>query len=243
MKRDYAQYLLKKTREDYNLIAEDFSSSRNTLWPELNVFGKYIENGDKVLDLGCGNGRLSELFKDKNIDYLGADNSEKLIKIAKAKYPNSRFQLADALNLPFPDNYFDKIISVAVLHHIPSEILRLKFLQEARRILKPGGLLILTVWDLWQSPKTFFLIIEFALLRIFNRSKLDFKDVFIPWQKKIDRYIHCFTKGELKKIAEKVGMKVKETGTLKAKGARNYNTFIVAEKRESPYFVIQSKGI
>ena len=230
MDQDYAQYLLKKTRDDYNAIAEDFSSSRYSIWPELNIFGAYIENGNRVLDLGCGNGRLVELFKDKNIDYLGIDNSEKLIEIAKTKYPNARFQSVDALKLPFPDNYFDKIFSIAVLHHIPSSELRHQFIQEAIRVLRPGGVLIITVWDLWRRSTSIGLIIRFAFSKIFGKSKLDFKDIFVPWQKKIDRYIHCFTKGELKELLKKSGFKIKEARIFKRKETKNYNICIIAEK-------------
>jgi len=230
MDKDYAQYLLAKTKKDYNLIAEDFSSSRYSIWPELNIFGKYIENGDRVLDLGCGNGRLVELLKDKNIDYLGVDNSEKLIEIAKAKYPNVRFQLADALNIPFSDNYFDKIFSIAVLHHISSDELRCKFIQEAKRVLRPGGVLIITVWDLWRRSAFIKLIIKFTLFKILGKSKIDFKDIFVPWQKKIDRYIHCFTKSELKGLLKKSGFKIIEAGIFKRKETKNYNIYLVAQK-------------
>jgi len=230
MKKDYAQYLLKKTTEDYNRIAEQFSSSRYSIWPELNLFKDYVEEGERVLDAGCGNGRLLELFKDKKVDYIGIDNSEKLIEIARTKYPCRKFQTADVLKLPFPDNYFDKVFSVAVLHHIPSRDFQLQFLKEAKRVLKPEGLLLLTVWNLWQRPKTLKLLFKFTIMKIAGRSKLDFKDVFIPWQKKTDRYIHCFTKSELKSLAKETGFKVKKAGVLKREGAKNHNFYLIVKK-------------
>ncbi|MFH1575908.1 MAG: class I SAM-dependent methyltransferase [Candidatus Nealsonbacteria bacterium] len=220
MDKDYAQYLLNKTRDDYNAIAEGFSSTRRFVWQELEPLYHYASHKDKVLDLGCGNGRLLPIFKDIDINYTGVDNSEKLIEIAKKTYPNAAFLVADALHLPFPPNHFDKIYSVAVLHHIPSEELRLKFLKEARRVLKPGGLLILTVWDF----KRLKLILKFTILKIFGRSKLDFGDVFVPWQKKHQRYVHCFTKRELIELAQKAGFGIKKSGTLKT------NFFLVAQK-------------
>jgi tRNA (uracil-5-)-methyltransferase TRM9 len=230
MDKDYALYLLKKTRQDYDLIAEQFSNTRRFVWRGFESLANYVLPKEKVLDLGCGNGRLLQLFREIEIDYTGTDSSEKLINIAKRTYPNDTFQVADALDLPFPPNSFDKVYSVAVLHHIPSERLRIKFIEEAKRVLKPEGLLVLTVWDLWKRPDTFFWVFKFFLLKIFRGSKLDFKDILVPWQKKTDRYIHCFTKGELKKIVEKTGMKIKEVGTLKIPGTHNYNIYIVAEK-------------
>jgi len=230
MEKNYAQYLLKKTTEDYNLIAEQFSSSRYSIWPELKLFEKYVEDGERILDAGCGNGRLLGLFKNRKVDYVGIDNSEKLIEIARNKHPQGKFQVANTLQLPFPDNYFNKVFSIAVFHHIPSEELRLKFLKEARRVLKPEGLLILTVWNLWPRFKTLKLLFKFTVLKITGKSKLDFKDVFIPWQKKTDRYIHCFTKGELKKLAEKVGFKTEKVGIFRRGETENYNIYLIVKK-------------
>jgi len=143
MDKDYAEYLLNKTREDYNLIAEEFSMTRWDIWSEFNIFRGYIKDGDRVLDIGCGNGRLLKLLKDKNIDYIGVDNSEKLINLAKEKYPQNRFLVADSLNLPFPENYFDEVFLIAVLHNVPSKEFRLQILKEAKRVLKQDGILII----------------------------------------------------------------------------------------------------
>jgi len=203
MEKDYAEYLLKKTKEDYNLIAEDFSRTREEIWPEMRfLFDDYLMAGEKVLDLGCGNGRWFELFKEKKVDYVGVDFSEKLIEIAKKNYPQAKFQMTDVLNLPFPNNYFDKIYSIAVLHHIPSEEFRLKSLKEAKRVLKPEGLLILTVWR-FHEPKELYLILKYTILKLIRRSKLDRKDIFEPWGKKIKRYYHCFSKRELINLIKK----------------------------------------
>ena len=231
MNKDYANYLLKKNQEDYDKIAKDFSSSRYSIWEEFSIFKDYIKDGDKILDLGCGNGRLLELFKDKDIEYIGVDTSEKLIEIAKKKYPDGKFQVADALNLPFEDNYFDKVFSIAVLHHIPSKEYRLRFLKEAKRVLRKDGLLILTVWDLWRRPKTLKLILKYTLLKIFKESKLDFKDIFVPWQNKILRYLHCFTKRELKNLARKAGFKIEKIGIFRRRETINYNIYLVVKKQ------------
>ncbi|MFH1780862.1 MAG: methyltransferase domain-containing protein [Candidatus Nealsonbacteria bacterium] len=220
MDQDYAQYLLNKGIENYNAIAEDFSSTRRFVWQGLEPLYHYALPEDKVLDLGCGNGRLLQIFKGININYTGVDNSDKLTAIAKKTYPDATFLVADALHLPFPQDHFDKVYSIAVLHHIPSQELRLRFLKEAKRVLKPGGLLILTVWDL----KRLDLIFKFTLLKIFGKSKLDFGDVLVPWQKKHQRYVHCFTKREMVNLAQQAGFSVKESGTLKT------NFFIIAQK-------------
>ena len=170
MDKKYAKYLLEKTRDDYNAIAEDFSSTRRFVWQGLEPLYHYASPRDKVLDLGCGNGRLLQIFKDIKINYTGVDNSEKLIEIAKKTYPSANFLVADALHLPFPSSYFDKVYSIAVLHHIPSKESRLKFLEEAKHVLRPGGLLILTVWDLWRG-RGWKLNLKYGLLKILRLYK------------------------------------------------------------------------
>jgi SAM-dependent methyltransferase len=230
MERKYAEYLIKKTQEDYNLIAEDFSSSRYSIWPELNLFSKYINEEDKVLDLGCGNGRLLGLFKEENVIYTGIDNSEKIIEIAKRKNPEATFFIMDSLDLPFQDNYFDKIFCIAVLHHIPSVYFRRQLMKEAKRVLRPGGIFIITVWNLWPQYKYFKKIIKFSILKILGKTELDFKDIFVPWQNKVNRYIHCFTKRELEKLIRAVGFKLKESGIFKRKETSNCNIYLVAKK-------------
>lgn len=229
MDKDYAKYLLEKTRKDYNLIAEDFSRTRYSIWPELYILGKHVKKGEKVLDLGCGNGRLFELFQDKNIDYIGVDNSEKLIELAKKKYPEGKFQVGDALNLAFANNFFDKVYSVAVLHHIPSKELKIQFLKSVKRILKPGGVLILTVWKFHQF-KEYYLILKYTLLKLIGKSKLDWGDIFKPWGKKIKRYYHCFSKKELLNLVKEVDFKIKEIGVVKNIKGNRQNIYLISEK-------------
>jgi len=181
------------------------------------------------LDLGCGNGRLIELFQDKEIEYFGVDNSEELIKIAKEKYPDKNFQTADALNLPFSGNFFDKVFSIAVLHQIPSKELRLQFLKEVKRVLKPGGQLILTVW-VFHQPKELFLIFKATLLKILSLSRLDFGDFFEPWGKKLQRYYHDFSKRELFNLAKEIGFRVKDVGVVRNKRGNRRNIYLILQK-------------
>lgn len=235
MDREYAEYLLNRTKENYNLIAGEYSRTRGVVWEELKFLEDYVMASEKILDLGCGNGRLWELFQERAVDYYGVDVSERLIEIAKSRYPEAKFQVADALNLPFPDNFFDKIFSIAVLHHIPSKELRLQFLKEAKRVLKPNGLLILTVWDLWQRKTAWESLIKNIFLKLFGISKLDFKDIFYPWKSQngkilIDRYFHLFTKRELKSLVQKLDFKVREIRIIERPPNKRSNILLAAEK-------------
>lgn len=233
MDKNYARYLLKKTIQDYNLIAEDYARTRAFIPEDIRTLGEYTNQGERVLDMGCANGRFLEVLKDRGVDFFGIDNSERLIEIAQKKYPEANFQIADALNLPFPDNYFDKVYSISVIHNIPSKELQLQYLKEARRVLKPEGLLILRVWNFWRRKEGVRLFIKYVFLKLIGKSKLDFKDVFLPWKdsgEKIlaNRYFHCFTKRELEKLIKKAGFKIKKS--WRAGQDPRINIYIVAGK-------------
>ena len=233
MDKEYAKYLLDKTQADYNRIASHFSNTRKYIWQDLEYFKKFVDNGDKILDLGCGNGRLLKLLKDKDIDYIGIDSSKRLIEIARKSWTSHarsiKFIVADVLDLPFQNNSFDKIFSIAVFHHIPSKKFRLEFLKQAKSVLKPNGLLILTAWNL-QQKRFLKYHLKYFLLKLIGKSKLDFKDIFYPWKSQqgkvlAQRYIHCFTKNELKNLAKKAGFKIQEIGFL---GKQKRNIYLVA---------------
>ncbi|MCD6550013.1 class I SAM-dependent methyltransferase [bacterium] len=234
MDKRYAQYLLVKTRRDYNQIAEEFSRTRSFLWDELKPLINYVKDGDRVLDVGCGNGRLLSALRDKEVNYIGIDSSEKLIDIAREKFrdiENAQFLVVEALNLPFENNNFHKVYSIAVLHHIPSLEYRLKFLEEIRRVLKPKGLLILTVWNLRDLKPL--LLLKYTILKIIGKSDLDWGDVFYPWksaQGSIERYVHCFSKRELVDLVKKAGFLVKDSGFLTHGRFKKANIYVVAQK-------------
>lgn len=232
MDLEYAKYLLEKTRKDYNLLAEDFSRTRQFTW-DIEILSQYASDGDSVLDLGCGNGRLLEILKKRQIEYFGLDTSEKLIEIARKKYLQNRFEVGDILKLAYSDNFFNKVFAIRILHHIPSKELRLQALQEMKRVLKPGGILILTVWNVWGSKYKINLLrmIKYGILRIIGRSKLDFGDAFIPWWKvgeQVKRYFHFFTKGELKNLAQRAGFLVEKTWSSKFNG--HSDIYLIVQK-------------
>lgn len=232
MKEYFAKKLINKTKTDYNRIAADFSNKRKYLPSDIVALEKYLKEGWKVLDLGCGNGRLAQLFPGSN-GYVGVDTSEELIKKAKESYPKNHFLLLDGLDLPFSDNNFDVIFCLAVLHHIPGKAYRLKFLQEARRVLKPGGKIIITVWNMWAKPGTKQAIAKYALL---NLGKFDWGDILFPFRDSngrpvVLRYIHCFSVREFIGLIKKTGFNIIDSGVWR-RGAKqvNENLFVVAEK-------------
>jgi len=229
MRKEFAQHILNKVRDDYNHIAEDFSNTRHRPWEEISFLFDYIKSGDRILDSGCGNGRYLPTIKERGGQYFGVDNSEELIRIAKSRYLGENFQVADVLNLPFKDNFFDRIYSVAVLHHIPSKELRLKFFEEAKRVLKKDGFLILTVWKFkrWQER---LLLLKYNILRVLGKSELEKDDFFLLWQNKIPRYYHFFNEGELRSLIGGDGFEIIKSGIVKNEKGNRQNLYLVAKK-------------
>lgn len=231
MDRKLAIKIFKQNKEFYEKVAVEFSASRSYIWPEIMPLVKYFEKGDRVLDLGCGNGRFFGLFKDKdlNIKYFGSDNCQAMIDIAKKKYPQGRWYLTNGLKLPFKDNYFDKILSIAVLHHLPGP-LRQEFLKEARRVLKSKGLLILTTWSLWPNLKYVKHFLKYSFLKIAGLSSLDWADIYlVSFTSRQKRYLHHFTQKELKKLLKHMGFSLLRLSLIKRKSGQK-SLLAVSEK-------------
>lgn len=117
-------------------------------WEQLRP---WIKVGDRVLDLECGVGNLLDVLVDQDIHYIGLDNSPRLVKTARKKYPKQQFLVGDLLKVTFPSDTFDKALTLTFIQHLPSEEEQLGVLSEARRILKPFGLLFFEA----QFPKSF----------------------------------------------------------------------------------------
>lgn len=97
-----------------------------------------IPFGSRVLDIGANSGEVMKLLKDKRgCSVYGIDLSE--VAVAKAREKGLDVQVADAENVPFQDNHFDVVLMLETLNHVHNP---LKALQEAKRVLKPSGILL-----------------------------------------------------------------------------------------------------
>ena len=94
---------------------------------------------NKILDLGCGGGWLSKILSSRGYNVTGIDASATLINTARKSCAEAKFIVGDCMRLPFPDQSFDCIIGSAILHHLDSY----KALTECRRVISPGGILLL----------------------------------------------------------------------------------------------------
>lgn len=194
-------------KNTYNKIAGLFAETRQYLWDDLKPLKKYTKDNFRVLDLGCGSGRLYHLFQDfQGIKYTGLDQSEEQIKIAKEKFPTIDFQVGEMTTLPFADNEFDALYCIATFHHLPSEETRIKSLEEMIRVTKPGSYILLTNWNL--CSKTAQKLVEKGKFKEVCQG-----DFLIPWMNSQgqvlgERYYHGFTTEELAELFKKTGLKL-----------------------------------
>ncbi|MCD9086157.1 class I SAM-dependent methyltransferase [Stenotrophomonas sp. SY1] len=110
-------------------------------------FAEEICGDKKVLDLGCGSGYGAMRLSQKAAEVYGVDISGEAIAYADENYQrdNLHFQKIEPdARLPFPDSSFDVVLSFQVIEHVSDED---GYLQEARRVLAPGGTLIVITPD------------------------------------------------------------------------------------------------
>ncbi len=239
MKIETRKKILRATEQGYDLIAEKFSATRKNFWSDLRFIADFTQKGNKVLDYGCGNGRLLEILP-QNIDYFGVDISGRLIELARKKYSNTSNQIAfqrklnfqkissSKVILPFENNFFDVIYSIAVFHHLPDKQYRFQILKELKRVLKPKGYLIISVWNLWQNPY-YKKIIQNWKNKFFGKSKLDWNDCFIDFKdnqnKVFSRFHHAFSQRELENLFQKNNFQ-----NIQIQKIQNKNLLIIGKK-------------
>ena len=169
-----------------------------------------LRMGDKILDLGCGDGFylhiLSSLGK---FDLFAVDNNPKAISLAK-KYLGKthskkvKFFKGDVAKLPYKNSSFDKIIVSELLEHLEDEV---QALEEWNRVLKKNGILVMTVPNknypfLWDP-------INWFLERIF---KTHIKSGF--WSGIWNEHERLYSPGALNKIVKKAGFNVEKIEPL-----------------------------
>ena len=193
----------KDIKEVYDNIAEGFYNMRQR---NPHPAGPYIRELSKewkpglLLDVGCGIGTWMIPFIKNGFECIGIDISPKMIefgkKFAKTHKTKLKLKTANMLELPFDDEKFDYVISVAAIHHLDNNKKRLKALSEMKRVLKRDGKIFIAVWNKEQK-----------------RFSGAGKDVYVPWKhegKEYNRYHHLFSKDELKNIVEKSGIKIEK---------------------------------
>jgi SAM-dependent methyltransferase len=131
--KDYYEELWGRLPDE--LEPPDWEIRRGFLLAELRA-------GDRALDLGSGDGRFTAVMADAGAPAVGVEVAEAAVQRARANHPQLDFRLAPIEGpLPFEDNSFDLVWSSEVIEHVADTA---RWLSEARRVLGPGGRLLLT---------------------------------------------------------------------------------------------------
>jgi len=125
-------------------ITSDNIPSDNPLHQRL--FKAYVVAQDyvhgNVLEVGCGEGRGVEILMSKSTHFTAVDKIEEALQVLRKRFPAGKFL---SMNIPplggLQDNTYDCVVSFQVIEHIQNDIL---FLKEIHRVLKPGGIALLT---------------------------------------------------------------------------------------------------
>jgi ubiquinone/menaquinone biosynthesis C-methylase UbiE len=100
--------------------------------------------GRRVLDVGCGTGRLSVALAERGAKVWGVDASPEMLAVARGKAPRGvAFKEARAESLPFKDGWFERVVLWLVVHLVD----RTAAFAEARRVLTPGGRVAVVTFD------------------------------------------------------------------------------------------------
>ena len=182
------------------------------LWgSEKYVFQKYLNQTDRILDLGCGTGRTTfPLYRIGYREIIGVDLTPEMIEIAQElnNYFDSEisFKIGDATNLEFSESAFDVVIfSFNGLMSIPNLLNREKAVGEINRVLKKSGVFIFTTHDRereepyfkfweeekakWESGNQNPILFEYGDL--ITKSRNESREIFIhiPDQKEVNELL------------------------------------------------------
>jgi demethylmenaquinone methyltransferase/2-methoxy-6-polyprenyl-1,4-benzoquinol methylase/phosphoethanolamine N-methyltransferase len=129
----------------YDIVVGVLALGRERAIREMTVEMAAVQPGNKVLDVGCGTGSLTLMAKARagaDGEVHGIDAASEMINLAQRKAAQANldvdFQSALIERIPFPDDYFDVVLSSLMLHHLPDDLKRKGF-TEIKRVLKSGG--------------------------------------------------------------------------------------------------------
>lgn len=168
------------------------------------------KSGDKILEVGCGDGFYLHLLSNleiKKLELVGVDFNPMALASAKKNLAGKKVTLkrADLMKkIPFKNESFNKVIMSEVLEHLPDDV---KGLKEVKRVLKKGGILVLTVPN--HNYPFFWDPVNWILEHITGNH---IKEGF--WSGLWNQHLRLYKPREAKRSVEKAGFKVEKVESM-----------------------------
>ncbi len=145
--------------------------------PPRELFLEYLSKKDKIVDAGCGFAKWVIYLHRRGYNIVGIDNNELALSKLKEFDSTLQVEMGDILNIKYPDNSFDAYISMGVVEHFEQG--PQAPLNEAYRLLKPGGLIFVSV----PTVNIIRNIIRRPLRNIINSFPISFMALKKGWSK------------------------------------------------------------
>jgi SAM-dependent methyltransferase len=230
MKKEMIDRLLAINRDFYASFAEHFAASRSVSDPALTSILPYLPSGARILDVGCGNGRLALLLEDERpgSGYVGVDAIPELIEEAQAhaeelSHTEAVFATLDIAEEGWTEKLltvadldsvakgFDCVVALAVLHHVPGFDLRARVLGEIAGLLADEGYVILSTWRFLAHGRMRQKVVAWDNVGI-DDADLDPGDFLLDWKRggRGVRYCHLIDEKEVMQLADASNLTVRK---------------------------------
>jgi SAM-dependent methyltransferase len=103
-----------------------------------------VDLGADMLEIGPGPGAATDWLRDRVVNLTALEADEPAAALLAARYPGSNvtIETGDATAMPYDDESFDSVVSFTMLHHVPTFVGQFHILEQAWRVLRPGGTLL-----------------------------------------------------------------------------------------------------
>lgn len=210
-----------KSEREWNGRAEDWHSRSEEMWESgsrkdiLPLLKKHLNNGDKICDLGCGDGYASFQLAKEGFHVTGVDVSGNMIEKAKKRAEELplTFIKEDISVLPFLDGTFDAVMAINSLEWTENPF---KVLNEIKRVLKKDGLLCIAILGPTAMPRMN------SYRRLLGEKVIC--NTMMPW--------------EMEKIAEEIGLTmIEELGVMKREAENLPISFLSRDLKQALSFL------
>lgn len=243
-------------KDFYQQVAASFSKTRQTAWPGWEKCWQIVDQQLRsshstalsIFDVGCGNGRFGQFCREHLddqvlLEYVGIDQDERLL--ADAESSLNDLPATNCLLLPPVDiveqlltqqqllintQNFQVVACFGVLHHIPSQELRIQLVKHLSGYVEEGGLLLLACWQ-FDRNETLLSRQRSSEELGFTQKDLEENDHFLTWERELNavRYCHLVDETEQDALIRESGLRLIDRFSADGK-TNDQNEYLILQK-------------